>query len=351
MVLALRALLSAAGAFTGFVSANALSEMMGWRLQEIPYLAALCAAAALLAAIFYAASGVIAKGLFDLCDRAERALSGFTIFEAGVACVGLVAGLAVAFFITLPISKDNWVGLTATIFMNFLLGYAGLSIAVWKRDDVRAVSGNGAGGGSTKLLDTSAIIDGRVADIIRTGFFDGRIVIPEFVLDELRHIADSQDAIKRNKGSRGLDMLRIMQTELGGRLRVEKAVLPEGTDVDAELVRLAKRVGYTVLTTDYNLNKVASVQGVKVLNVNELSNALRQPVAPGEVMIVKVVKEGKEPGQGVAYLVDGSMVVIEGGRQYVGSELLVIITSVLQTAAGRMVFAVPKNGNGAQKPT
>ena len=362
MVLALKATLSAVGAFTGFMSVDMLAALMGWQLQETSAIAVRCVSAAVLAAFFFFAAGFVAQGLFDLCDHAERILSGFTIFEAGVACVGLVAGLAVAFFITLPISKDSWIGLTTTVFLNFLLGYTGLSIAVWKRHDVAAVAGGaggpngpggaggpngsgGAGGGRAAIVDTSAIIDGRVADIVRTGFFEGRFVVPEFVLAELRHIADSQDSIKRSKGRRGLDVLKVMQAELGERLCVEKAPLPEGAEVDAELVRLAQREDYVVFTTDYNLNKVAVVQGVKVLNVNDLSNAIRQPAVPGDVMTVHVVRGGKEPGQGVAYLADGSMVVVEGGRQHIGAEVPVTLTSVLQTSAGRMVFAVPRNGD------
>lgn len=198
-------------------------------------------------------------------------------------------------------------------------------------------------GGPTldKVLDTSSIIDGRIADLCRTGFLEGPLIVPEFVLDELRHIADSSDPLKRNRGRRGLDVLATIQKDQNVRVEIVQASVPAGQEVDSQLLRLARDRGAKVITTDYNLNKVAGLQGVEVLNVNELANAIKPVLLPGEEVAVRVVREGKEPGQGVAYLDDGTMIVIDGGRRFVGEEVAVEVTSTLQTAAGRMIFARP----------
>lgn len=189
-----------------------------------------------------------------------------------------------------------------------------------------------------KVLDTSVIIDGRVFDICKAGFLEGELVIPSFVLDELRHIADSSDALRRNRGRRGLDILQKIREELDCPVRVDEWNEDDGAEVDVKLLRLAKRLNGAVMTNDYNLNKVAGVARVPVLNINELAGALRPIVLPGEEMNVHIVREGKEPGQGVAYLDDGTMVVVENGRRRVGDTLDVEVTTVLQTSAGRMIF-------------
>jgi uncharacterized protein YacL len=191
-----------------------------------------------------------------------------------------------------------------------------------------------------KLLDTNVIIDGRIADICKAGFVEGPIYIPRFVLDELQQIADSSDPLKRARGRRGLDILNGMQQEMSLQIQTYDA----GTDnypdeVDAKLVELAKELSGAIVTNDYNLNKVAGLHGIKVLNVNELANALKPVVLPGEEMTIQVIKDGKEQNQGVGYLDDGTMVVVEGAKRRVGETLDVIVTSVLQTAAGKMIFA------------
>jgi len=193
-----------------------------------------------------------------------------------------------------------------------------------------------------KVVDTSVIIDGRIVDIWRTGFLEGELIVPSFVLKELQHIADSSDQLKRNRGRRGLDVLNILQKELNCPVKIENVELPEGAEVDTELLKIAKKLGAKVLTIDYNLNKVASVHGVDVLNINELSNAVKPIALPGEEMVVQVIKDGKENGQGIGYLEDGTMIVVDGGRRYIGERINVLVTSVLQTAAGRMIFAKPK---------
>ena len=189
------------------------------------------------------------------------------------------------------------------------------------------------------LLDTSVIIDGRIADILQTKFVEGRIVIPRFVLRELQQIADSSDSLKRNRGRRGLDILNKIQKDSNLNVRINEEDFPDIKDVDAKLVKLGQLVGGKVVTNDFNLNKIAELQGVTVLNINELANALRPVVLPGETMEVRISKEGKEYNQGVGYLDDGTMVVVDNTRHMIGQEIKVIITSVLQTSAGRMIFA------------
>ena len=194
-----------------------------------------------------------------------------------------------------------------------------------------------------KILDTSVIIDGRIADIMKTGFIEGQIVIPEFVLLELQHVSDSSDSLKRNRGRRGLDILNKLQDAYGidiynttGEKSIEE--IPE---VDIKLLKLAQMINGKVVTNDYNLNKVAGVKGVKALNINELANTLKPIVLPGEEMTLFLVKEGKEHNQAVAYLDDGTMIVVEGGRKFIGKTITASVTSVLQTSAGRMIFAKP----------
>jgi uncharacterized protein YacL len=191
---------------------------------------------------------------------------------------------------------------------------------------------------NSKLLDTSVIIDGRVADICETGFLEGTLIIPQFVLRELQQIADSSDPIKRNRGRRGLDILQRIQRNVDVHVKILEHDFPKIRDVDSKLVALGKQLGAKILTNDFNLNKVAELQGVPVLNVNQLANAVRPVVLPGELMNVHILKEGKEYGQGVAYLDDGTMVVVDSARKYVGKNVDVAVTSVLQTTAGRMIF-------------
>ena len=191
----------------------------------------------------------------------------------------------------------------------------------------------------TVLLDTSVVIDGRIADICQTKFIEGRFIAPRFVLKELQQIADSQDPIKRNRGRRGLDVLARLQKIPQVDMKISEEDFPDVKEVDAKLVKLAKLIGAKILTNDFNLNKIAELQGVRVLNINELANALKPVVLPGELLEARVIKEGKEYNQGVAYLDDGTMVVVEQGRSLIGQTVRVLVTSVLQTAAGRMIFA------------
>ena len=225
--------------------------------------------------------------------------------------------------------------------------YAGLMPAGWKMGGALALqpveqnepADRPLSDACPKVLDTSVIIDGRILDICKAGFLEGELVIPSFVLDELRHIADSADSLRRARGRRGLDVLQKLREELEPRVTVLEKPGEDGAEVDVRLLRLATELNGAVMTNDYNLNKVAGVAGVPVLNINELAGALRPQVLPGEEMTVRVVREGREPGQGVAYLDDGTMVVIENGRRRVGETLDAEVTTVLQTSAGRMIFA------------
>jgi uncharacterized protein YacL len=193
------------------------------------------------------------------------------------------------------------------------------------------------------VVDTSAVIDGRIVDIVATGFILGTLIVPRFVLDELQRIADSPDAMRRNRGRRGLEMLSALQKDAVSPVEISEATYPEVTEVDAKLMAYARDTGAAILTNDYNLNRVADLQGIRVLNTNELANAVKSVVHPGEEMHVRIIQEGKEAGQGVGYLDDGTMIVVEGGVRFMNQDLPVNVTRVLQTVAGRMIFAQPRD--------
>ncbi len=287
----------------------------------------------------------------------ESELLKFQANDIITGALGLIIGLVIAFLISQPLYNLNvpYLGTAVSAIIYLLFGYLGITIATRKKDELantlasrsnptsRSSKGSRSKGRSPcKILDTSVIIDGRIADICKTGFIEGTLVIPEFVLNELQHIADSADALKRNRGRRGLDILNKLQNEQIIDVRIESKDFPGNHEVDSKLLKLAEFLDGVVLTNDYNLNKVAEFHGVQVLNINELANAVKPVVLPGEEMVIQVVKDGKESGQGLAYLDDGTMIVVEGGRRFIGDTLDVIVTSILQTAAGRMIFAKPK---------
>ena len=267
--------------------------------------------------------------------------------------IGLLVGLIAAFLISIPLyTLSGWQGWGVPIIVSVSLGLFGIWLGVNRQRDVKALfpaledspAHPGISRNGKILVDTSAIIDGRIADLSITGFLEGSLVIPRFILDELRHIADSNDALRRNRGRRGLEVLGRLRRDNTVPMEVLDVGIGVGEEVDAQLVKLAKGMKSPILTTDYNLNRVAELQGVQVLNVNELANALKSIVLPGEEMRINIVQEGKEAGQGVAYLDDGTMVVVEGGRRYLNAFHDVVVTRVLQTAAGRIIFAQPKGG-------
>lgn len=243
----------------------------------------------------------------------------------------------------------NWI-LTAIIFLmctGFWLGMGSLKAKELFMLIFGATATPGQktvpGKNQLKILDTSAIIDGRIADLCNTGFLEGVLIIPNFVLNELQKIADSADPLRRNRGRRGLDLLNKIQKENQVAIKIFDRDYEELTEVDTKLLRLARELEAKVVTNDFNLNKVAELYGVQVLNINELSNAIKPVVLPGEEMSVHVLRDGKEYGQGIGYLEDGTMIVVEGGKNYIGLDIEILVTSVLQTSAGRMIFAKPKD--------
>ncbi|KKM12740.1 twitching motility protein PilT [Clostridiales bacterium PH28_bin88] len=269
--------------------------------------------------------------------------------------IGLILGLIIANLFGASFFRLPYVGPYLPIGASLVLGYLGWSFGSKKKDDLLSLFSffqrigkdkektvKGEPKARYKILDTSVIIDGRIADICKSGFIDGTLLIPGFVLEELRHIADSSDLLKRNRGRRGLDILNKIRKELDVMVKIYEQDFEDLVEVDSKLVRLAQKLDAQVITNDYNLNKVAELQGVKVLNINELANAVKPVVLPGEEMQVQVIKDGKEVGQGVGYLDDGTMIVVENGKRFIGQTISVMVTSVLQTAAGRMIFARPK---------
>ncbi len=274
--------------------------------------------------------------------------------EFVAAVLGLFVGLLLGLLLSLPLAQiqgplGTWLPLGISLFMG--LGMMGLTVA--KRDDLIAAA-EGAGlirpprpepvqteGEPRIVVDTSVLIDGRIAEIVDSGFIYGTLIVPRFVLEELQHIADSSDTLRRNRGRRGLEILSRMQREARTPVEVVDDEAPGVAEVDAKLVELAKRRSRVVLTNDFNLNRVAELQGVRVMNINSLANAVKPAVLPGEELRVRVIQEGKEPGQGVGFLDDGTMVVVEGGARLMDADVEVSVTRVLQTVAGRMIFAQP----------
>ncbi len=262
--------------------------------------------------------------------------------------IGTIIGLIIAFLFAFGLNFIN-IGEKQTILpwiyvlLTCTLGYLGLVIGSKRSEEFSLASLGLAKNVKTiadyRILDTSVIIDGRIADICDTGFIEGTLIVPRFVLEELQHIADSADSMKRSRGRRGLDILNRMQKSAGVVIEIVDRDFPKIKGVDAKLIELAKKTEGKILTNDFNLNKVAELQGIKILNVNELANALKPVVLPGESMVVKIIKEGKEQGQGVGYLDDGTMVIVDNAVKHQGETVSVMVTSVLQTTAGRMIFS------------
>ena len=262
--------------------------------------------------------------------------------------VGLGCGLIVAVLIIYIVSQTTNVTNFVKACIAFLFGYAGVMIIYRRREAFGLFSLTAQGLQSNspafKILDTSVIIDGRIRDICDTGFIDGIVVVPRFVLNELQHIADSPDPLRRNKGRRGFEILEDLQRNPNINVEMTEDDFPDVAEVDAKLVHLARKIQAKIITNDFNLNKVAELQGVTVLNINVLANAIRPIVVAGEVIRVRVIRDGKEPNQGVGYLDDGTMVIVENGKHYIGQTVEVVITQALQTSAGRMIFSRRKLG-------
>ncbi len=295
--------------------------------------------------IGYVIGGVLGRKSATLLGRLESLVfrvSGATVFF-GV--VGLVGGFIIALLPSIALFKFGVPGYIISLFIFFLSGYICMRVGIVKRSELSAMfnlgpglGGYTTGGQTARLLDTSVIIDGRIVDIAKSGFLEGTMVVPKFILHELQSIADSPDALKRNRGRRGLDTLNALQKIENVRVEITDQDFPELSDIDSKLVALSKLTGMVLMTNDYNLNRVAEIQGVRILNINELANAVKPVILPGETFSVKIIREGKEPGQGVGYLDDGTMVVVQRGKDRIGDEVKVVATSVLQTPAGKMIF-------------
>lgn len=303
--------------------------------------------------IFFLLSPFIYKGIIKLIEYAEKSIQKLSASEIIFGAVGVIISLIITSLVGMPLNRISVpvIGQILFILFNLIGAIIGADVSIKKKEDISNIFMSMKKGSKdkkskikvvSKVLDTSVIIDGRIFDICETGFVEGPLVIPNFVLDELRHISDSSDSLKRNRGRRGLDILNKIQKELAIEVQIWEGDFPEIAEVDSKLLKLAQKLGGKVVTNDYNLNKVAEFQGVPVLNINELANAIKPVVIPGEEMRIPIIKDGKESGQGIGYLDDGTMIVVEGGRKFIGEELDVIVTSVLQTAAGRMIFAKQK---------
>lgn len=365
-----RGIFSVIGLITGYVTAELLISIpqignlkyFNTTISKIIFIIIL---SIIFALILYIISPAIYKAITNIVDYIEKSMQKLSITEIIYGASGAILALILMMFIARPINEIHSIfGPILFMLINIVAAIIGWEIFTKKKEDITALLLNikkqtlkekkvkdtqkeikeeGNVPGIPKVLDTSVIIDGRIFDICETGFIEGPLVIPNFVLDELRHISDSSDALKRNRGRRGLDVLNKIQKELSIETKIVDDDFPKIAEVDAKLLKLAQKLNGKVITNDYNLNKVAEFQGVPVLNINELSNAIKPVVLPGEEMVIDIVKDGKESSQGVAYLDDGTMIVVEGGKKYIGSTKTVLVTSVLQTAAGRMIFAKPKD--------
>lgn len=285
--------------------------------------------------------------------RAVEALSEAGAGEFALGVSAIVVGLLMGVLLGVPLSQTGGaLGSIGPPVVALFLAFIMLAATMYKRDVLLGAfaallpGGRGRGATNRVVVDTSAVIDGRIVDIARTGFVLGALVVPRFVLDELQRIADSPDAMRRNRGRRGLEMLSALQKDPIATVEISEATYPEVAEVDAKLMAYARDHGAAILTNDYNLNRVADLQGIRVLNINELANAVKSVLHPGEEMSVRIIQEGKEAGQGVGYLDDGTMIVVEGGLRYLNSELPITVTRVLQTVAGRMIFAQPRSQAG-----
>ena len=334
---------------TPFFSAELEGEATGFFSLTVLTVIAYVVGALVGAVVGYILSHFFLRLIWAAIHRIEFSLGSLSGQDLLAGTVGLLIGLIIANLIGFAFARLPIIGAYGPIVFNLVFGYAGMSIAVHKKAEVPGLLANFRLGRqskersvkkteSTKLLDTSSIIDGRIAELCATGFLEGPLLVPVFVLEELQLIADSADLLKRTKGRRGLDILKQMQEDGHVDVHIINDDFDDIQGVDSKLVRLGRDLKAKVITNDYNLNKVAELQGVVVLNINDLANAMKPARVPGEEMTVLIVKAGKEENQGIAYLEDGTMIVVENGQKYIGMSVPVTVTSVLQTSAGRMIF-------------
>lgn len=368
----LRITISLIGASIGFGLVLLLNELQLIQLEGSSLRPVFLIAASIAGfVVFYLMLPMIGKAVRRLIDRLEQRLENVPTADVVFGTLGLIIGLVIAFFASQPLQSltlpyiGNALGVFLSILIYIGLGLLGLRLAIKNKDEVLLYPGRIRAnaiekpnrrskkkdthsklewqeietGRVPKILDTSVIIDGRILEIVRAGFLEGPLIISVFVLEELQHIADSSDDLRRERGRRGLDIVNQMQMMEGIDIVITEEKFEQIRDVDSKLLKLTQSMEGKIVTNDYNLNKVASVQNIPVLNVNDLANAVKPVVIPGEEMKVQVIKEGKEFNQGLAYLEDGTMIVVENGKRVIGKSVTVVVTSVLQTAAGKMIFA------------
>ncbi|MDO4778935.1 MAG: hypothetical protein Q4A42_05225 [Tissierellia bacterium] len=364
----IRILFSLAGIAIGYGVSYTLNYTKILELSSALTIASYSIIMVLFGLVFYVAAPKIFQQIEKFLEKIEGMLQNKSAADIIIGTIGLLLGLIISFFISLPISTIklpaglDFLQLILTIAIYFIFGTIGLRVALKNKDDITQYFSNkdvkkaekvkkkdkieknmSPEMAYPKLLDTSVIIDGRIFPITQTGFVEGVYIIPNFVLQELQFIADSADEVKRERGRRGLDIVKELQNSNMIKVEIVDQEYDFTTEVDLKLLRLAKDMDACVVTNDYNLNKLAILQEIKVLNVNDLANAIKTIVIPGEEMLVSIIKEGREKKQGLAYLDDGTMIVVEEGKNLIGEQVHVVVTTVLQTAAGKMIFAKPKD--------
>ena len=316
------------------------------------YYAAIIVAVVVVGVIIFICSSFFVRGLEKFSGKVVSNMAKRSSRELLGGCAGLILGLMIANLIGNPLRELSW-GPYITMALALFLGYVGFWVGIGKNDEIshyfnkpkqqkERINRKEARLVPPAILDTSVIIDGRIADIYRTGFIESQLILPNFVLDELKRVADSPDPLKKSRGRRGMDILNELQKDFPEAFIHTDKDYEDIKEVDIKIIRLAIDMKARIYTNDFNLNKMAQVQNVTVLNINDLANAVKVVVLPGEELIVRIIKEGREADQGIAYLDDGTMIFVEGGKDYSGVTLTVVVTSVLQTTAGRMIFAKPK---------
>ncbi len=336
----LRLIFGAIGIVTGYTIANTLViKMLSPEADafKVPIYVISCLISG---ALLYFIAGRLFNFFNNIIGKAESTASDVSFYEIVIGTGGLIIGLIVANLVAIPFKDLLLVGNPIAIFLNIIFGAGGMYFAIKYKDEINFdMFKKRKHGDGTKILDTCILIDGRIIDIIKSGFVEGRILIPNFIIKEMQVMADSSDAAKRGKGRRGLDVLENLVRDFEYAETIETEFDESQQETDVKLLKYASKIKGRIITTDYNLNKVAAVTGIGVMNLNELASAIKKLAYPGEKFFLTISKVGKENDQGIGYLEDGAMVIVENGKEYIGSEKEVVVTSVTQTSAGRLIFS------------
>ncbi len=336
----LRLIFGAIGIVTGYTIANTLViKMLSPEADafKVPIYVISCLISG---ALLYFIAGRLFNFFNNIIGKAESTASDVSFYEIVIGTGGLIIGLIVANLVAIPFKDLLFVGNPIAILLNIIFGAGGMYFAIKYKDEINFdMFKKRKHGDGTKILDTCILIDGRIIDIIKSGFVEGRILIPNFIIKEMQVMADSSDAAKRGKGRRGLDVLENLVRDFEYAETIETEFDESQQETDVKLLKYASKIKGRIITTDYNLNKVAAVTGIGVMNLNELASAIKKLAYPGEKFFLTISKVGKENGQGIGYLEDGAMVIVENGKEYIGSEKEVVVTSVTQTSAGRLIFS------------